>query len=121
MPPHPNNPSPHPKRNRRQRSQAIKDAVRAHGPGRITIPTPDGTVFMEAVMVTADDIIEVQVAEPENGDPTFRVINPPRYIPDPSGDIEINGTRFRDDPLAALAHVVAQHGGRMKDPRRGVQ
>jgi hypothetical protein len=118
-------PAPRPKRNRRQRTQAVKDAVAAHGPGPITEHTPDGTVVMADVKVTADDIVEVKVTDPDGGDPHFRIINPPRYVPDPNGDVEIvvgeQVHRFREDPLAALAHVVAQHGGRIKDPRRGLR
>lgn len=111
------------RRTPRQRAQAVKAALDERGPGRFTVHTPAGVVAIERVEVIASkdgaDVVEVHAGDPESGDPHFRVVNPPRYVPDPDGDIEINGQRFRDDPIAALAHVVALHGGRLKDPRRG--
>lgn len=56
--------------------------------------------------------VEVTVADPACGDPTFRVFNPPALVPDPAGDVERGGERYRHDPLAALAEVVAANGGR---------
>lgn len=121
-PPRPNDSRPV-RQNPRQRAQAVRDALTSRGPGPHTFHTPDGTViFKSARVVTAAggaDVVEVHVDSPTNGDPDFRVINPPRFVPDPTGDIILNGLPFREDPLAALAHVVAQHGGRIKDPRRG--
>lgn len=121
----PPTPSPGPpRRSRRQRTQAVRDALAVHGHGPHPYRTPDGHVVMTDIRVVTDpdggDVVEVYVADPENGDPAFRVINPPRYVPDPDGQVVLNGRRFREDPLAALAHVVAQHGGRHKDPRRGL-
>lgn len=58
------------------------------------------------------DAIEVWVGgETESGDPHFRIFNAPEHVLDPEGDVEINGLRFRHDPMAALAEAVAQHGG----------
>lgn len=132
MPPPPRPPRPDPgnkpirprpgRRNPRQRAQAVKAALAAQGPGRFSVATPDGTVVIEHAQVVNDggqDVVELTTADPVGGDPHFRVINPPRYVPDPEGDIVLDGVRFREDPIAALAHVVALHGGRLKDPRRG--
>ena len=113
-----------PRQTARQRAQAVRDAVTARGAGPFTVHTPAGAVRIGRVrVVTQDgvDVVEVHAEGPEGGDPHFRVINPPRFVPDPDGDVEINGQRFREDPLAALAHVIAQHGGRHKDPRRGTR
>lgn len=55
--------------------------------------------------------VEVTVADPQCGDPSFRVFNPPALVPDPNGDVERNGQRYRHDPLAALARVIGQAGG----------
>lgn len=45
------------------------------------------------------------------GDPHFKIVNPPTLVRDPLGDIEVNGERYRDDPIAALAEVIASLGG----------
>lgn len=119
-PPRPDPSSRRPKRTPTQRAQAVKDAVAARGPGRIVIHTPDGTVTVDDVTVTG---AVVEVTAPDYADPHFRIINPPRYVPDPDGDVEFlvgdQIHRFREDPLAALGHAIVQHGGQMKDPRRG--
>jgi len=47
----------------------------------------------------------------EGGDPHFRIENPPTLVSDPAGDIELATGRYRHDPLAALAELVAQYGG----------
>lgn len=47
----------------------------------------------------------------EGGDPNFRIVNPPTLVPDPLGDIVVNGATFREDPISAIAHVIAQNGG----------
>lgn len=128
MPPDPRPPRPDPgfrpdRHTPRQRAQAVRAALTAAGPGPHTFHTPSGTVVLNDVRVvsspTGGDVVEIHADSPENGDPEFRVINPPRFVPDPAGDVIIGGQPFREDPLAALAHVVAQHGGRFKDARRG--
>jgi hypothetical protein len=107
-----------------QRAQAVIDAVAAAGPGPHHMDTPAGPIVLERVALTVDPdsgVTAIEVHADEFADPHIRVINPPRYVPDPNGPVTINGQRFREDPLAALAHVVAQHGGRRKDPRRGIR
>lgn len=44
-------------------------------------------------------------------DPDVVIVNPPVYVPDPSGDTEVNGVMYRYDPLAAVAEAVGMHGG----------
>jgi hypothetical protein len=74
-----------------------------------------GRVTLERVEVSQDgDLTTLDVwvgGETENGDPHFRVVNPPLLVEDPSGDVTINGRRFRRDPLAALAEAIGQNGG----------
>lgn len=100
------------------RAQAVADAA-ADQPDGSVHHTSRGTVRLGPVrIVEASDtepaVVEVYAHGAESGDPHFRVINPPRYVPDPDGDIEINGRRFRDDPLAALAEIIGLNGGRHK-------
>jgi hypothetical protein len=119
-------PTPGPSRQRptpNERAQAALAAVRSkYGHARFTVTTPAGPVTIDRVEVVHDPSTGVDVVEvlaPGFADPHFRVVNPPRFVPDPAGAIILNGHPFRDDPVAALAHVIAQHGGGRKDPRRG--
>lgn len=85
--------------------------------------TRHGEVHLAAVagIITADGLhaVEVRTAgQTEGGDPHFIIVNPPGLAEDPNGPIELNGRRFRDDPLAALAEVVAQHGGAISGKRK---
>lgn len=54
----------------------------------------------------------------EAGDPHFRIVNPPTLVEDPQGPVELDGRRYREDPLAALAEVIGRHGGAVKPKRR---
>lgn len=47
----------------------------------------------------------------EGGDPHFKIVNPPTLVRDPLGDIEVNGERYRHDPIEAIAEVIASLGG----------
>lgn len=63
--------------------------------------------------------VEVRLeGETQGGDPNFRIVNPPALVPDPLGGIEINGQKFRHDPEAALAEVIADLGGARRERRR---
>ena len=53
-----------------------------------------------------------------SGDPHFKIWNPPVLVEDPVGEIELSGRRYREDPLGAIAEVVASAGGRQKGGRR---
>ena len=86
--------------------------------------TDAGTVTIgDVVYVDATDTtpgcVEFRVhGAVEGDDPHFRVVNPPRFVPDVNGDVIINGRPFREDPLGALAEIAARHGGVAKDGRR---
>jgi hypothetical protein len=65
------------------------------------------------------DSVEVWVG-PQSGPPTYRLINPPTLVPDPSGDVILTERdplrqkdlirRYRFDPLQCIAEVVASRG-----------
>jgi hypothetical protein len=77
--------------------------------------TPAGEVRIEALGLSDGDghvVVEIYVGDPENGDPHFRVINPPTMVKDPDGS-------YREDPLAALAQVISDHGGATRKRKRG--
>lgn len=77
------------------RIEALGEALAdLHHPA--TVHTPAGPVLVEAMALRSIGEarwVEVTVASPEGGDPTFRIFNPPA------------------DP-AEVAHAVALHGGR---------
>ena len=77
-------------------------------------PRDVGVVTLLCVQAGEQDgvpYVEACVADPESGDPLFRVFHPPLLVPDPEGDVEMHGQRYRRDPLAALAESIAANGG----------
>lgn len=61
---------------------------------------------------TGLEYIEIRMAgETESGDPQFRIFNPPTLVAEPDGG-------FREDPLEALAEVLAMHGGARPEKKR---
>lgn len=82
-----------------------------------------GPVVLESVQVVTEQGITWLDArtrgETETQDPHFRIVNPPLLVEDPTGPIVINGRTFREDPLAALAQAIGEHGGAMQARRRG--
>ncbi len=81
-------------------------------------------VVLERVEFRTDEVsgvsyLDVSVGgDPEGGDPHFIVVNPPTLIQDPQGEHVAHGERWRVDPLAALAEVVASNGGAQSQKRR---
>jgi hypothetical protein len=100
-------------------------AVDAAYDGPTTVGTPDGDVEIIRLRSIDDgprSRVEVMVSGPAGGDPDFVIVNPPTLVQDPNGTIVSRGMTFREDPLAAVAQVIAQNGGAMqkqKDTRRG--
>jgi hypothetical protein len=85
--------------------------------------TRGGEVHLEDVSAREDAngqvCVDVTLAgTTEGGESHFVVYNPPLLATDPTGPIEINGRRFREDPLAALAEVVALNGGARTEKRK---
>lgn len=105
----------------RARVRAVRQAY--NGPE--TVGTAAGDVAIEALTAVDDgprSRVEVRVSHAEGGDPEFVIVNPPTLVPDPAGDVIVRGMRFREDPLAAVAHVIAMNGGaeqKQRDTRRG--
>jgi hypothetical protein len=110
-----------PSENARKRARAVKSAY----DGPVTVSTPNGEVQIESLDVTEDGTrsrVEVVVSGAEGGDPNFVIVNPPTLVPDPAGDVAVRGQLYREDPIAAVAYVIAEHGGataKQKDTRRG--
>lgn len=100
---------------------SVYEILAAVGPGPIRVTIPQGTVTIDEMTVTIDpdtgDTV-VEVYTPDFIDPNIRVINPPRYLPDPDGTVELGLRRWQDNPLGALAHLIMQHGG-VRVPLRG--
>ena len=74
---------------------------------------------MELVEYVGVPTLEVYLANAE-GDPHYRILNPPVYVEDPRGDVELpfrqkegeeptSTRRYRRDPLAAVLEVIAGH------------
>ena len=74
------------------RLDAVREALADFHPGIVV--TPDGPVDLRSIEVT-DSYVDVMVGGPAGGDPHFRIHNPPTS----------------PDPLSAIAHAVALHGG----------
>lgn len=83
----------------------------------LCVVAPSGPVAFTSITAQSEGSerwVEVTVADPACGDPTYRVFNPPALVPDPAGDVERGGVMYRRDPLTALAETVAANGGRRK-------
>lgn len=94
--------------------QAAADVALADG-ATYAAATPHGQVHICDVTSAETDgvaYVEVTVAgETVGGDPHFRIFNPPTLVPDPDGPVEVRGRTYREDPMAALACVIANQGG----------
>lgn len=115
--------------NARNRARAVKKSHGEQAPddGPLVLATPNGDVSIEALTIVEDGTrsrVEVRVSDASGGDPNFVIVNPPTLVPDQFGEHVVHGRRFREDPIAAVAYVVAQHGGsikKQKDARRGLR
>lgn len=113
-----------PSENAQERVNRVHRALQASGVGpgeTLAVTTPDGReVHIESFSVT-DTSVEIRLSGAAGGDPHFVIVNPPTLIPDPLGDVIVNGMRFREDPLRALAQAIADNGGAapIRKGRRG--
>jgi hypothetical protein len=98
-------------------SRAFKDAGVKKGES-LTVATPGGEVHFETVTSNADTVSVHLAGTTAGGDPAFVIVNPPTLVPDPAGPILVNGMQFREDPLAAIATVIAAHGGAAQKSNR---
>lgn len=103
---------------RKQRSDVVRDAIGERS-GPSTHRTRRGDVELgELVFVAATDtepaVVEVRPVGDDSGEVAYRIVNPPVHVTDIEGDIDMNGQYYRQDPVAAIAEVIAQFTG----PRR---
>lgn len=98
----------------RLKAEAVEAAWADH-PGRGL----DGTLDVRGVLVramrsvTAEDgtpVLEVYVDDPANGEPHYRIINPPSLVHDASGDIQVGDLLYREDPVGAVAQLLVRAG-----------
>lgn len=109
-----------------RRVEAVRRAFQAAGTeagDTLAVVAPDGREVHIAGMATSIDgarsSVEVGLAgATEGGDPNFVIVNPPTLVPDPFGDKVVNGVTYREDPLRALAQVIADNGGAATVSRR---
>jgi len=103
--------------------QAAADVV-LEGGQVYAVATREGEVHIREVTSHADGSawwVEIHLhGNTVGGDPHFRIFNPPLLAADPAGPVEINGQCFREDPIAAVAQVVAGLGGATTDKRRRI-
>lgn len=121
-------PKPDPRQDPVDRSIARVRAVRQAGGTRMrgkeptAVPTSRGAVHIARIDTHEEagrSWIDVHLdGDTEGGDPHFRIVNPPTLVRDPYGEIEVRGERYRDDPLAAVAEVIASLGGARSERRR---
>lgn len=111
----------------RLKAKAIKERWDEFGgrnlEGVATFQTKHGSTQIGAVVHREDpnglDSVEVWLG-PQVGPPTYRLINPPTLVPDPTGDVILTERdplrgrdivrRYRLDPLQCIAEVIASRG-----------
>lgn len=108
----------------KDRCRATKDALAARMPAGapLQVQTRNGDVAFTSVEETEVDgvtCLEIRLAEPVVGnDPHFRIFNPPTLVEDPTGDVQSGARRYRVDPVAAVAELIASAGGAMRTGAR---
>ncbi len=89
-----------------------------------TVATERGTVDIERLEFHEDggrSHVDVWVAGlTPTEEPHYRIVNPPLLVPDVSGEHVIGDEHFREDPIGAIALVVATLGGARQERRRRV-
>jgi hypothetical protein len=83
-------------------------------PGQPTIvDTSHGQVRIGAAVsrvVGGTGCVEIWMeGQPPTDAPAFRIFNPPLLVADPKGDILCGGRTYRQDPVAAVAELIARH------------
>lgn len=104
-------------RRAREVSEAFADAGVKDGES-LAVATPGGEVLIESVTADSTSVRVHLAGVPAGGDPSFVIVNPPTLVPDPAGEHLIHGMQFREDPLAAIAMVIAAHGGAAQKSNR---
>jgi hypothetical protein len=101
----------------------VIDAIPGSGVEGMAAMTRFGEVQFASIKKATDaegaELVEVYLqGETVTGEAHFRIYNPPLLTEDPTGPIEIGGRHYREDPVAAIAEVIARTGGAKKGGRR---
>jgi hypothetical protein len=114
-----------PEQQAQARVQCVQEAADlALADGQIYAATvPEGEVKIQQVTSHSDGLgawwVDVWLAGAIlDGEPGFRIYNPPLLVPDPNGDVDVSGTMYRMDPMLALAQAIGANGGATKPRRR---
>lgn len=97
---------------RRERAQAVADAFsnRPDLNSPLPVRSRSGDIQFSRIdfkEINSDTVcVEVWVGTSTDGPPHYRFFNPPTLARDSEGDIEIDGRRYREDPMAAIAEVI---------------
>ena len=97
------------------KNKAVKDKVKDYVPdgGPFAVPLRRGGQVKFVSLDTrtnAEGVEELEVyvdGDPEGEDPHFIIVNPPIYVRERDGSLT-------EDPVAAVAEVIARAGGRQK-------
>lgn len=106
-----------------RRARRVREAIGDLAPEEtLAVPTPRGTVHIDRAEVVEDGVrsyVDVWLTgSTENGERNYRIVNPPLLVPDPTGEhIGADGQRYRYDPAAAVAQVIADFGGARSDKK----
>jgi hypothetical protein len=100
----------------RDKTRRVADAftvakIRAAGQP-VVVGTRHGQVVLTDVTYTDHDgvpCVENTVGGGNGQPPHFRVFNPPILATDPAGAVTVGTRRYREDPVAALAELIARH------------
>jgi hypothetical protein len=105
----------------KERVRAVQRAAEAIGEDGYVRMTRRGPVHLQSLTFHKEGEVEWVEAhlggQTEGGDPHYRIFNPPTLVEDPDGDVQLTTGTYREDPLAAVAEVIAQYGG-AQDMRR---
>jgi len=108
------------------KNKKVLDKVKEIAPagGRFSVRTRHGEVAFEDLR-TKDDVegvefLDIHLAgDTSGGEDHWRIYNPPTWVQDYNGPITGRDgvTRFREDPITAVAEVIAGAGDRQKGRR----
>lgn len=109
------------KRVRDIRAKAVKDAFDNHRGknerGELTIRSRKGgeVTLTNVKYVEYDGVSCVEIWGDDGAvSPSYRIFNPPTLVEDGLGDVEVRGKKYREDPLGALAEVLASNSAGKK-------
>lgn len=93
--------------------------------GRFAVRTRHGDVAIESMTTKTDtdgaEYLDIHLTgDTQSGEGHWKIYNPPTWVRDPGGPfIGRDGkTRFREDPVMAVAEAIASRGGRRQKSKR---